>query len=75
MKMTSIQQLLESVVLGKVIAVQDSIHENYHKSQIIGIMPCDLNYGSDNGFLILTDSTKAPCRSFTVDANTMIVFE
>jgi hypothetical protein len=71
---SSIQSLLEKVVLGKKIVRQPGIHEGFWNTTIVGIHPCDLNYGCDSGFLITTDR-KDGCTSFTVLSDQEIMFD
>lgn len=73
MQITSIQELLEKAVLGKRLAPQPNIHENYWGKKIVGITPCDLNYGCDSGFLINTDASG--CSSFTINGDLKLMFE
>jgi hypothetical protein len=64
---SSFNSILENAVVGKKIAKQDSIHENYWGATIKSICPCDLNYGCDSGYLIGTDASG--CNSFTIDGD------
>jgi hypothetical protein len=70
---SSFNEILEKAVVGKKIAKQDGIHENYWGATIKFIFPCDLNYGCDNGYLIATDASGF--SSFTIDCNFVIELE
>ncbi len=73
MNIVDIQSILDKALIGKVIAKQPVIHENYWGSTITGITPCDLNYGCDCGFLIHTNASG--CSSFTVNNDQQIGFD
>ena len=70
---TSFNFILEKAVVGKKIAKQDSVHENYWGATIKYICPCDFNFGCDSGYLVGTDA--GGCSSFTIDGDFVIELE
>lgn len=70
---SSFNSILENAVVGKKIAKQDGIHENYWGATIQSITPCDLNYGCDDGYLIVTNA--GVYGSFTVQGDFPIELE
>lgn len=64
MNITNINDILTAALFGKVVSKQPRIPENCWGERITGIIPCDLNYGCDAGYLILTTG-----MSFTIDSN------
>jgi hypothetical protein len=70
---SSFNSILENAVVGKKIAKQDSVHENYWGATIKSIDPCDLNYGGAFGYLVGTDAKG--CSSFTIDKDFPIELE
>jgi hypothetical protein len=70
---TSIQALLDKAVIGRKIARQPGIHEDFWGTTIVEIRPCDLDCGIA-GFLIKTDRVGG-CSSFTVLAEEKTIFD
>jgi predicted AlkP superfamily phosphohydrolase/phosphomutase len=73
MNIVDIQSILDKALIGKIISKQPGIKENFWGSVILGVTPCDLNYGCDCGFLIYTTAS-GDC-SFTVHNTQQIGFD
>lgn len=70
---SSFNSILEKAVVGKTIAKQNGIHENYWGATIKSVSPCELNYGCDVGYLIITNSKG--CNYFNIQADFAIELE
>lgn len=61
---SSLTNIIRSAIVGKKIAKQNHIHENYWGATILDVWPASINYGSDTGYVI---NTNAPgCSTITM---------
>lgn len=70
MNTVNINDILTKALVGKKVSKQSGVPEDCWKSTIVSVMPCDLNYGSDSGYMIITSSD-----AFLIDYNQDLVVE
>lgn len=70
MNVLNIDTLLTRTLVGNKISKQSGIPEDCWGATVLSVIPCDLNYGCDCGYIITT--TK---QSFTIHHNQDLFLE